>query len=44
MAFFNLGKMTFGSLFKKPETLKYPFEKKDAYPQLKALPLPHDYG
>ena len=28
MGAFKLGKMTFGSLFKKPETVKYPFEKK----------------
>lgn len=41
MAFLNLGKMTFGSLFKKPETLKYPFEKKDAYPQLKGHVVNH---
>ena len=29
MGAFKLGKMTFGSLFKKPETVKYPFEKKE---------------
>lgn len=28
MGAFKLGKMTFGSLFKKPETVKYPFESK----------------
>ena len=28
MGAFKLGKMTFGSLFKKPETTKYPFETK----------------
>ena len=28
MGAFKLGKMTFGSLFKQPETVKYPFEKK----------------
>ena len=28
MGVFKLGKMTFGSLFKKPETVKYPFETK----------------
>lgn len=28
MGAFKLGKMTFGSLFKKPETVQYPFEKK----------------
>ena len=28
MGAFKLGKMTFGSLFKKPETVKYPFETK----------------
>ena len=32
MGAFKLGKMTFGSLFKKPETVKYPLEKK-AQPQ-----------
>lgn len=29
MGFFKLGTMTFGSLFKKPETVQYPFEKKE---------------
>ncbi|MCD8316848.1 MAG: 4Fe-4S binding protein [Eggerthellaceae bacterium] len=29
MGSFKLGGMTFGSLFKKPETLLYPFEKKE---------------
>lgn len=29
MKFFGLGKMTLGSLFKKPETLRYPFEKRE---------------
>ena len=29
MGFFKLGTMTLGSLFKKPETVKYPFEKKE---------------
>ena len=28
MGFFKLGKMTLGSLFKKPETICYPFESK----------------
>ena len=28
MGVFKLGKMTFGSIFKKPETVKYPFETK----------------
>lgn len=28
MSAFKLGKMTFGSLFKKPETILYPFETK----------------
>ena len=28
MGVFKLGKMTFGSLFKKPETVLYPVEKK----------------
>jgi len=28
MGAFKLGKMTFGSLFKKPETVQYPFETK----------------
>lgn len=31
MGFFKLGTMTIGSLFKKPETLKYPFETKKPY-------------
>lgn len=31
MGSFKLGGMTFGSLFKKPETLLYPFEKKTPY-------------
>ena len=31
MGSFKLGGMTFGSLFKKPETLLYPFEKKEPY-------------
>lgn len=35
MGSFRLGGMTFGSLFKKPETLRYPFEKKEPYPQQK---------
>lgn len=30
MGVFKLGGMTFGSLFKKPETLRYPAEKKEA--------------
>ena len=34
MGAFKLGKMTFGSLFKQPETVKYPFETK---PQPKGL-------
>lgn len=29
MSAFKLGKMTFGGLFKKPETILYPFEKKE---------------
>ena len=29
MSGFKLGKMTFGSLFKKPETVLYPFVKKE---------------
>ena len=29
MGSFRLGGMTFGSLFKKPETLLYPFQKKE---------------
>lgn len=41
MAFFNLGKMTFGSLFKKPETLKYPFEKQEEIPKLKGHVVNH---
>jgi len=35
MGGFKLGKMTFGSLFKKPETTCYPFEKKPAPAGLK---------
>lgn len=35
MGSFKLGGMTFGSLFKKPETLLYPFEKKEPYAGLK---------
>lgn len=31
MGSFKLGGMTLGSLFKKPETLLYPFEKKEPY-------------
>lgn len=31
MGSFKLGKMTFGSLFKKPETLQYPAETKAPY-------------
>lgn len=31
MGFFKLGTMTIGSVFKKPETLKYPFETKEPY-------------
>jgi formate hydrogenlyase subunit 6/NADH:ubiquinone oxidoreductase subunit I len=31
MGSFKLGGMTLGSLFKKPETLMYPFEKKEPY-------------
>ncbi len=31
MGSFKLGTMTFGSLFKKPETLRYPFETKEPY-------------
>lgn len=32
MSGFKLGGMTLGSLFKKPETLQYPFQKKEPYP------------
>lgn len=35
MGSFRLGKMTFTSLFKKPETLRYPFEVKEPYPRQK---------
>ena len=35
MGSFKLGGMTFGSLFKKPETLLYPFEKKEPCAGLK---------
>lgn len=35
MGSFRLGGMTLGALFKKPETLRYPFEKKEPYPQQK---------
>ena len=35
MGFFGLGKMTFGSLFKKPETVQYPAETKPAPAGLK---------
>ena len=35
MGFFKLGGMTLGSLFKKPETVKYPFESKPAPEGLK---------
>lgn len=31
MGSFRLGGMTLGALFKKPETLRYPFEKKEPY-------------
>lgn len=31
MGFFKLGSMTLGGMFKKPETLKYPFETKEPY-------------
>lgn len=31
MGCFKLGGMTFGSLFKKPETLLYPFQTKEPY-------------
>lgn len=31
MGSFKLGGMVFGSLFKKPETILYPFEKKEPY-------------
>lgn len=31
MGFLKLGGMTFGGLFKKKETLKYPFESKEPY-------------
>lgn len=32
MGSFKLGGMTLGSLFKKPETLRYPLETKEPYP------------
>ena len=35
MAAFKLGKMTFGSLFKKPETVLYPIQVKEQPPGLK---------
>lgn len=35
MGSFSLGGMTFGSLFKKPETLLYPYQKKEPYAGLK---------
>ena len=35
MSGFKLGGMTFGSLFKKPETLRYPMEKKPSPAGLK---------
>ncbi len=35
MGAFKLGKMTFGSLFKKPATVRYPYETKPAPPGLK---------
>lgn len=35
MGAFKLGRMTFGSLFKKPATVRYPFETKPAPPGLK---------
>ncbi len=35
MGMFHLGGMTLGSLFKKPETVCYPFEKKEAPAGLK---------
>ena len=35
MGGFRLGGMTLSSLFKKPETVRYPFEKKPAPPGLK---------
>lgn len=35
MGSFKLGKMTFGSLFKKPETIMYPVETRYAPPGLK---------
>lgn len=31
MGILKLGTMTIGSVFKKPETLKYPFETKEPY-------------
>lgn len=31
MGFFKLGSMTLSSVFKKPETLKYPYKKKKPY-------------
>ena len=37
MGIFKLGKMTFGSLFKKPETLLYPFEVKTPPKDLKGV-------
>lgn len=35
MAGFKLGKMTLGSIFKKPETIQYPAQVKPAVPGLK---------
>ena len=37
MGFFKLAGMTIGGLFKKPETLKYPFETKKPYPGQKGV-------
>ena len=37
MGFFKLGTMTVGSVFKKPETLKYPFETKEPYAKQKGV-------
>ena len=37
MGFFKLGTMTLGGMFKKPETLKYPFETKEPYEGQKGM-------
>ena len=35
MGTFKLGKMTLGSLFRKPATVKYPYEKREPYPAMR---------